>query len=206
MPAHPTTVDFYAEDDIPVRIVRSTKRRKTVSSQWKDDRFVVSVPAALTESAERTFVEEMLKKFRQRKRTTDWALSDEALMQRAIALDRHYTGGLAAPVSVRWVSNQTKRWGSATVYERRIRLSTRLQYMPQWVQDYVLLHELCHLVEPADGHGPRFNGLLNRFERRREADEYLKAFSAGYRAHAREMGRPDDQLEDLDEGGDVEHG
>ncbi|MCG3057179.1 M48 family metallopeptidase, partial [Escherichia coli] len=66
-------------------------------------------------------------------------------MQRAIALDRHYTGGLAAPASVRWVSNQTKRWGSATVYERRIRLSTRLQYMPQWVQDYVLVHELCHL-------------------------------------------------------------
>lgn len=199
MPAHPKTVDFYAEDNIPVRIVRSTRRTKTISSQWKNERFVVSVPAALSESAERTFVEEMLKKYRQRKVNANLANSDDMLQQRAYQLDRRYTGGLARPVSVRWVSNQDKRWGSATLYERTIRLSNRLQYMPQWVQDYVLVHELCHLVEPADGHGPRFQALLDRFERRAEADIYLKAFSTGYRAHARESGQPQDDIDGFDD-------
>ncbi|MCW4464366.1 M48 family metallopeptidase [Glutamicibacter sp. MNS18] len=199
MPAHPKTVDFYAEDNIPVRIVRSTRRTKTISSQWKNERFVVSVPAALSESAERTFVEEMLKKYRQRKVNANLANSDDMLQQRAYQLDRRYTGGLARPVSVRWVSNQDKRWGSATLYERTIRLSNRLQYMPQWVQDYVLVHELCHLVEPADGHGPRFQALLDRFERRAEADIYLKAFSTGYRAYARESGQPQDDIDGFDD-------
>lgn len=199
MPAHPRTVDFVAEDNIPVRIVRSTRRTKTVSSQWKNERFVVSVPAALTESAERTFVEEMLRKYRQRRVATRQGNSNEALMQRALFLDRQYTGGLACPVSVRWVTNQDKRWGSATVHQRTIRLSTRLQYMPQWVQDYVLVHELCHLVEPSDGHGRRFQVLLDRFERRAEADAYLHAFSAGYRAHARESGQPQDDIDEFDD-------
>lgn len=199
MPAYPQTVDFYAEDDIPVRIVRSTRRSKTISSQWKDERFVVSVPAALTEHAERAFVDEMLKKYRLRKANADFATSDESLLRRAAELDRHYTGGLARPVSVRWVANQEKRWGSATVYQRTIRLSKRLQYMPQWVQDYVLVHELCHLVEPADGHGRRFQELLNRFARRSEADAYLRAFSDGYRAHAREVGRPNDEIDSFDD-------
>ncbi|WP_431709698.1 M48 metallopeptidase family protein [Glutamicibacter uratoxydans] len=199
MPAHPTTVDFYAEDNIPVRIVRSTRRTKTISSQWKNERFVVSVPAALTASAERTFVEEMLKKYRQRKANEVSANSDHQLAQRAKELDLQYTGGLAQPVSVRWVSNQDKRWGSATLYQRTIRLSSRLQYMPQWVQDYVLVHELCHLVEPTDGHGKRFQSLLNRFERRAEADAYLKAFSTGYRAHAREVGQPQEGIDGFDD-------
>lgn len=199
MPAHPKTVDFYAEDNIPVRIVRSTRRTKTISSQWKNERFVVSVPAALSESAERTFVEEMLKKYRQRKVSEKFANSDNLLLQRAGQLDQQYTGGLARPLTVRWVSNQDKRWGSATVYQRTIRLSNRLQYMPQWVQDYVLVHELCHLVEPEDGHGKRFQVLLNRFERRAEADAYLRAFSAGYRAHAREVGQPQEEIDEFDD-------
>lgn len=199
MPAHPKTVDFFAEDNIPVRIIRSTRRTKTISSQWKNERFVVSVPAALSATAERTFVEEMLKKYRQRKANEANASSDQTLEQRAELLDRQYTGGLAQPVSVRWVSNQDKRWGSATLYRRTIRLSSRLQYMPQWVQDYVLVHELCHLVEPQDGHGKRFQNLLNRFERRAEADAYLKAFSNGYRTHAREAGQPQEDIDGFDD-------
>ena len=55
---------------------------------------------------------------------------------------------------MRWVDNQGSRWGSCTPTDGSIRLSARLQGMPTWVLDYVLLHELAHLLEP--GHGPAF--------------------------------------------------
>jgi hypothetical protein len=44
------------------------------------------------------------------------------------------------------------------VQDASIRLSHRLQGMPEWVVDYVLLHELAHLLEPS--HGAKFWALL----------------------------------------------
>ena len=71
---------------------------------------------------------------------------DEELMARAAALSKAHLDGLAEPASVRWVDNQHRRWGSCTPADRAIRLSDRLQTMPSWVVDYVLLHELAHLL------------------------------------------------------------
>lgn len=102
--------------------------------------------------------------------------SDEELMTRATDLSRRYLGGLAQPVSVTWVANQNSRWGSCTPADRTIRLSTRLQGMPNWVIDYVLVHELAHLVE--QGHGPRFWALLRSYPRTERARGYLDGFAA----------------------------
>ncbi|GAA1413580.1 metal-dependent hydrolase [Glutamicibacter uratoxydans] len=189
MPANPVSVDFMASDDLPVRIIRSAKRQKTVSSQWKQDRLVVQVPARLDEKTERAMVEQMIQKYRQSKARREASTTSDALDARASVLDQQYFGGAARPASVRWVSNQNKRWGSASLHQRTIRLSDSLLHTPGWVQDYVLVHELAHLAAPKDGHGPLFQSLLNRFERREEADQYLAGFSAGYRAFAREQGR-----------------
>ena len=70
---------------------------------------------------------------------------------RAAHLSAAYLGGRAQPASVRWVSNQESRWGSCTPAEGSIRISDKVRGMPGWVLDYVLLHELAHLIEP--GHG-----------------------------------------------------
>ena len=72
-------------------------------------------------------------------------------------LSRRYLDDRAEPSSVRWVDNQQQRWGSCTIDDGSIRLSHRLQGMPAWVIDYVLLHELAHLLVP--GHGPEFWAL-----------------------------------------------
>ena len=102
--------------------------------------------------------------------------------RRAAELSRDYLGGRAVPVSVRWVDNQASRWGSATPAHGTIRISRAVAAMPAYVRDYVLLHELAHLIEP--GHTPRFWGLLGRYERLERARGYL----AGYAA-ARGIGR-----------------
>lgn len=87
--------------------------------------------------------------------------ADAALARRAELLSRRYLGGHARPVSVRWVDGMDQRWGSCTVLEGRIRLSRRLSTMPGFVRDYVLLHELGHLL--VAGHGPDFWTLLRSY-------------------------------------------
>ena len=62
---------------------------------------------------------------------------------------------------MRWVDNMTTRWASCTTSTGEIRLSDRLQTMPAWVVDYVLLHELAHLIEPS--HNKRFWHWVDRY-------------------------------------------
>ena len=82
-----------------------------------------------------------------------------------------------APVAVRWVANQRQRWGSCTPSTGVIRLSDRLQAMPSWVVDYVLVHELAHLVEAA--HSPAFWRLVRGYPEAERARGYLEGYLAG---------------------------
>ena len=97
-------------------------------------------------------------------------------MARARDLSQRHLGGRADPASVRWVTNQGSRWGSCTPVDRTIRLSTRMQGMPSWVVDYVLVHELAHLL--VAGHGPRFWAEVENYPRAERARGYLEGVSA----------------------------
>lgn len=98
--------------------------------------------------------------------------SDEDLEERAAWLSRRYLGGHARPASVRWVDPMSGRWGSCTPSAGTIRLSRQLQSMPQQVRDYVLLHELTHLLIP--GHGPNFWTLLASYPHVDRARRFLE--------------------------------
>ena len=99
--------------------------------------------------------------------------SDAGLKRRAAELSSRYLGGLARPETVRWVDNQGSRWGSCTPADRAIRLSRRLEGMPSWVIDYVLVHELMHIPQP--NHGPRFWRLVEAVcPEFRAAERWLK--------------------------------
>jgi predicted metal-dependent hydrolase len=53
------------------------------------------------------------------------------------------------------------RWGSCSAKPRTIRLNTELAKMPRACLEYVLVHELAHLLEPS--HNARFKVLMDRF-------------------------------------------
>ncbi len=166
-----------------VEVRRSARRRRTVSAYRDGDRFVVMIPATMSKKDEASWVATMvarLEKAEARKRP-----SDDQLMARARQLNDDVFGGLAMPDTVRWVANQRSRWGSCTPGDRSIRLSERLQGMPTWVIDYVLVHELAHLLEPA--HDANFWAWVDRFPRAERAKGYLIGWSA-----AANMEPPDD--------------
>ncbi|WP_206305928.1 M48 family metallopeptidase [Streptomyces sp. RFCAC02] len=153
-----------------VEVRRSSRRRRTVSAYREGDRTIVMIPARMTAEEERRWVSVMLDKLAAQEERR--MLGDDALAERAAELSERYLQGRARPRSVRWVTNQNARWGSCTPALGSIRLSHRLQGMPEYVIDYVLLHELAHLLVP--GHGPGFWRLLDRYPRTERARGFLE--------------------------------
>ncbi|TAK68550.1 MAG: M48 family peptidase [Actinomycetota bacterium] len=163
-----------------VEIRRSQRRRRSVSATREDGRTVVVVPARMPERDVRRYVEELVARLD--RRSARAARGDGELAARAAVLAKRYLPEAPRPASVRWVSTMHRRWGSCTPLDATIRLSDRLQPMPEYVVDYVLLHELAHLVEP--GHGAAFQSLVSRFP----GTERARAFLDGV-AHADAHGR-----------------
>jgi predicted metal-dependent hydrolase len=161
-----------------VEVRRSARRRRTVSAYRDGDRTVVMIPARFSKAEERRWVAEMLDRLaaRELRRGSGPRRSDAALFARARRLSGSLLGGQAQPTSVRWVSNMASRWGSCTPSDGSIRISDRLREMPTWVLDYVLVHELAHLLVP--GHGADFWLLVRRYPRAERARGYLEGVAA----------------------------
>ncbi len=111
-------------------------------------------------------------------------------MRRSLALSKKYLGSRAVPESVRWVTNQNGRWGSATPSRRTIRISHHVQGMPEWVLDYVLLHELAHLIHP--NHSAAFWAELAGYGQLETAKAFLTGASFASHRNLSGMGGDDD--------------
>jgi predicted metal-dependent hydrolase len=138
---------------------------------------VVLIPDQFTRAEEREWVDKMLDRLKQRDGRA--GRSDAELMVRATRLARRYLADHPAacrPASVRWVTNQNGRWGSCTPADGTIRISDRISDMPEWVVDYVLLHELTHLVVLA--HNAEFWALVSRYPKAERARGYLEGVAA----------------------------
>jgi predicted metal-dependent hydrolase len=156
-----------------VEVGRRARRRRPVNPYRAGDRVIVLIPARFTRAEEREWVTRMVDRVLAQPRR---GRGDADLARRAAELSAQYLDGAAQPVSVRWVGNMRSRWASCTPADGTIRMSNTLQSMPTWVQDYVLLHELAHLIEA--GHGPRFWRLVDRYPRTERARGYLDGVSA----------------------------
>ncbi len=149
-----------------VEVVRSARRRKTVQAREVNGVLRVSIPALMTTADEERWVSEMVRRL-ERRRVADRI----DLAKRADQLADRYQ--LKRPTSIRWASNQQWRWGSCTPTDGAIRISSRLAGEPVWVLDYVIVHELAHLV--VLGHGAAFNVLVDRYTVAERARGYLIA-------------------------------
>jgi predicted metal-dependent hydrolase len=159
-----------------VEVRRSSRRRRTVSAYRDGERVVVLIPAQFTGAEEREWVDRMVARLAARERRGH---TDEALYERAQRLAERYLSEhphAATPATVRWVRNQNGRWGSCTPADRSIRISERIQGFPDWVIDYVILHELAHLV--VANHNAQFWALVARYPRAERARGYLEGVSA----------------------------
>lgn len=157
-----------------VEVRRSARRRRTVSAYRDGDTTVVLLPARMTKAEEQHWVATMLARLAAK--DAKKPQGDDELKRRAFTLSKRHLGGKATPHDVRWVTNQRTRWGSCTPADRTIRLSHRLREMPEWVVDYVLVHELAHLLVP--DHSQAFWDLVNAYPLAERARGYLLGVAA----------------------------
>ena len=169
-PADPRLADTAPVPALDVRVIRSPRRTRTSSARLVGETLEIRLPAWMSAAEEAHWVAEWSRRFH-RKMTADRI----DLPDRAATLADRYD--LPRPTSIRWVDGMRTRWGSCTPSTGAIRLSSALAPFPDWVIDYVIVHELAHLRE--GGHNPAFWRLVGRYPRAERARGYLIAKSGG---------------------------
>jgi predicted metal-dependent hydrolase len=154
----------------PIRIVASRTRRRTVAARLRSGVLELLVPAWMTSREREQWAEAMRRRLQ--KRLERAKPSDERLARRAHLLNQRHFGGRLRWTSVRFAET-THLWGSCTFTTGEVRVSARAARLPEWVIDYLLVHELAHL-EHSD-HGPAFRELENRYPLSERARGYLMA-------------------------------
>lgn len=162
-------------DEFEVWILR--KRVKNINLRVKppDGRIEVSAPLRVDTSFVRAFVRE--KRDWIRKQQERIAASPQGRAAAAspdeVAQWREVVQAFVPPLIAKWepimgvkagkiaYRNMTSRWGSCQPSTGRICINVRLALYPPECLEYVVVHELCHLLER--GHGPRFHALMDAF-------------------------------------------
>ena len=157
---------------LKVEVVRSPRRSKTIEATREGNKVVVRLPATLTRAETRRWVKVMVERIEQAEQVG--RLNEKSdLVKRAHELHDRYFRGRPALKNIRYVANQKDRYGSCTPQDGTIRLSHVLSEFPDWVRDYVIVHELAHLRAP--DHSPYFWQLVHRFPHAERARGYLIA-------------------------------
>lgn len=156
-------------------VIRSTRRKRNIAAYRQGGQIIVSIPARLSKADERAVVPEMVAKIRasEASRTID----ESVLSTRTIALLATWAPEITErPTSVSWKRAMNERWGSCTSVDGTIRISERLQRVPDYVLDFVLFHEGIHLR--FGDHGSQFQEVLARFPKVDLAQAYLDGYEA----------------------------
>ena len=163
--------------EVEYEIRRSKRRKKSVGAFREQGRTIIVAPIRMSTKEVHEYAQELIQKlnFQHEKISSQELLEKRARYLVDTYLDIDVFTEHPVPVKIRWVTNQNSRWGSCTPGDGNIRISHRLQGMPEYVIDAVVLHELVHLIV-AD-HSPRFYKYLAKFEDYRLAKEYLAGYS-----------------------------
>lgn len=167
--------------------VRHRRARRYVLRVRADGRVRVTIPRGGTQREARSFADrhrEWIAGQRARLARATWAASAVASYRLKARTDlpprlhelAHLHGLRVARISIR---DQRTRWGSCG-HDGHISINWRLVLMPDWVRDYVLIHELMHMRRM--DHSPEFwrhvAGACPQF---REARAWLRANGAALR-------------------------
>jgi hypothetical protein len=88
-------------------------------------------------------------------------------------LNKKYFNNQLRINSIEYVTTQNSKHGCCDCREGRIRISHKVGFMPKWVRDYVLIHEMAHLIVP--NHSKAFWDIVYRYELTERARGFLMA-------------------------------
>ncbi len=130
-----------------IKVIRSPDRKKTIQAKMVGETLVVYLPLGMHREEERKLIEKMKQKI-EKKRLKSQINKNDYLKKRFDELNiKHFQQKLKVN-SIEFVTNQERKRGSCTPANGTIRISHKLLDMPRWVLDYVIMHEMTHLVHP----------------------------------------------------------
>lgn len=155
-----------------VVVKRSAARKKTIQARLKDGVMEILAPVNVSEKRLNEAIENFKRRFE--KREKEKTLNRESnLTQRAQRLNQEYFGGKLDFKYIKYSVNQSRGFGICYPRSRTIHINARLKEMPQWVEDYVIVHELAHLIYP--NHSKDFWKLVRQYPKTERASGYLMA-------------------------------
>ncbi len=155
-----------------IKVIRSPGRKKTIQAKMVGEILVIYLPEGLRREEEGKLIDKIKQKI-EKKRLKIQANKDNYLRKRFDDFNRMYFGGELKVNSIEFVSNQ--RWvrGSCTPSKGTIRISHKLLEMPKWVLDYVIMHEMSHLLYP--NHSKSFWNKVGEYKYTERARGFLMA-------------------------------
>jgi hypothetical protein len=155
-----------------VRIIRSSKRVRTVSARIVNDMLFVNAPFALSQERLQKIVADFKLRF-ERKILKEELDRKQNLVDIAARLNAKYFENKLKINSIEYVTEQNSKFGCCNYRDATIRISHRIGFMPKWVRDYVVIHEMAHLIEP--NHSSAFWKIVNHYKLSERARGYLMA-------------------------------
>ena len=155
-----------------VKIIRSRRRFRTISGRLVKDILVVRAPAALSPERLEKIVAKFKLKF-ERKRLKEELNRKHDLVRIAARINEQYFNNKLSVKSIEYVTGQNSKFGCCHHQTANIRISHKVGLMPEWVRDYVVMHEMVHLIEP--NHGKLFWDIVSRYKLAERARGYLMA-------------------------------
>lgn len=155
-----------------VKILRSHKRNKTISAKVESDTMYVYAPSDMPEDELNKVIANFTERFEKRKLRKELNKTQN-LTSIGQELNRVYFGGKLEIKSIEYTATLNHAFGSCIKQTGKILISHRLSEMPTWVRDYVIVHELAHLIE--SNHSEAFWNLVYRYKLTERAIGYLVA-------------------------------
>jgi predicted metal-dependent hydrolase len=153
-----------------VKIIRSRRRRRTVSAHLSEGTLLVNAPLALSRMRLDKIIAGFKLKF-EKKRSKDELERRQSLSDIATRINEKYFDNQLKINSIKYVTGQSRKFGCCNYNNGNIRISHKTGLMPAWVRDYVIIHEMAHLIEP--NHGRAFWAIVSRYKLAERARGFL---------------------------------
>ena len=92
------------------------------------------------------------------------AQADDALRRLKALIEpmvERHSKEMGVKPSVVYYKSMISRWGMCNVKDKSVCFSAYVLLLPEWCVEHVVVHELCHLLEPS--HNARFHALMNKY-------------------------------------------
>ena len=155
-----------------IKIIRSDNRRKTISARLVKNTMHVHAPSSISDAELKKIIDKLKRRLHKRKIKNELDKTQDLTLA-ADRLNKEYFNNKLEIISITYSANQDKIFGSCNYRAKEIRISHQLVQMPYWVRDYVIVHEMAHLIEP--NHSKAFWDIVYRYRLTERARGYLMA-------------------------------